>query len=141
LGAGRRLSYAFGSSGPDDAFLVFCQPADSGGDVETLRSGYLLRDGVLRRLAQLERRVTRDVGHGGPHRIELLGRDIDGRVLAAVGEARSRMFLPDHSLVINTLVRWDVAGAEAWGEDQDCWSTAEFRARTTPPGGPPWASI
>jgi hypothetical protein len=61
-------------------------------------------------------------------RIELDGVDTDGRRLRAVGEGVSRMFLPDHALVVNTMIRWDVDGSVAWGEDQDCWSMADFAA-------------
>ena len=38
------------------------------------------------------------------------------------------MALPGNSLCINTLLRFDVDGHEAWGEDQDVWPMAEFAA-------------
>jgi len=30
---------------------------------------------------------------------------------------------------INSLVRWDLDGVEAWGEDQDMWPVHAFAAR------------
>jgi hypothetical protein len=111
--------------------LAFCTPA--GDDVERLESGYLFRDGEVRRLATLERRVVRDPVHGGPARIDLDGVDTDGRTLRATGEGVSRMFLPGHSLVINTMMRWGVDDVVAWGEDQDCWSMSDFAARLRTP--------
>jgi hypothetical protein len=75
------------------------------------------------------RRTTRDPVTGGVSRIELHGTDSDGRTLDVVGEARSRMFIPGHSVTINTFIEWSGHGLRSWGEDQDVWSTAEFADR------------
>jgi len=129
--AGRRsrLSYCFGTSSSTDGFLAFCRPTDDDplADVEHLGSGYLLRDGVLRRLADGTRVATRDPSTGAVSTIELAATDEDGRALAVAGDAVSRMFLPNNHLCINTLVRWD--GGAAWGEDQDVWPVALFSDR------------
>ena len=131
IGRRGRLSYAFGSCSATDAFLAFCVPPEEAplGDVEHLTSGFLYRDGVLRRLASATRRVERDPTHGGVSRIEIEGSDTDGRRLNAIAEARSRLFLPSNSLCINTLLRWDIDGREGFGEDQDVWSMAHFADR------------
>jgi len=138
IGRTGRLSYAFGSATEADAFLVFCTPVgdDPADDREALTSGYLFRDGAVRRMARANRRVVRDPVHGWVRTIEIDGVDTDGRVLHAVGHGVSQMFLPGHSLCINTFVRWDIGGRTGWGEDQDVWSMALMadRARGTPSG-------
>ncbi|MDO8363445.1 MAG: hypothetical protein Q7V88_11155 [Actinomycetota bacterium] len=135
LGA-RRLSYVFGAvphvdGQPDDAFLVFCQPPadDQEAEVETLSSGYLLRDGQLRRLASATRVNTRDAATGGIQSIVVDITDTDGRTAHIVGEARGRMMLAKNSLCINTFLRFDLDGREAFGEDQDVWPVMRFRNR------------
>ena len=53
----------------------------------------------------------------------------DGGVLRAVGEPVSRMIVNRHTFIdINSLVRWDLDGQEAWGEDQDMWPVHTFAA-------------
>ena len=131
LGAAR-LSYVFGTTSADEGFLVFTTPenGDQRADVEQLSSGYLFRDGVLRRLASATRRNTRDEATGGVERIEVEAVDADGRPLNFVGQAVSRMMLNHGGLCINTFMRFTVEGAdgplEGWGEDQDVWPVARF---------------
>lgn len=139
LGRVERLSYAFGHldrvDGTQDAFLAFCVPHD--GDAQSLTervvSGYLFRDGVLRRFVSGERRTTRDPVSGGPATIELDCVDEDDRRLVVRGVAESRMFLSIFHLCINTILRWeDVSGeqpAVGYGEDQDVWALADFADR------------
>jgi hypothetical protein len=131
LGRRGRLSYCFGSVAADHAFLAFCLPPrdrpDS--DIEHLSSGYLLRDGWLQRLVSGTRRVVRDRATGVVQRIELAASDVAGRELVAAGEPVSRMALPTHALCVNSLLRWEVDGAEGWGEDQDVWPMALFAER------------
>jgi hypothetical protein len=129
IGRRTRLSYAFGSTSPNDAFLAFCLPAPDDPDVEHLTAGYLLRDGKLRQLASATRHSTRDRQTGGVVSVSIEGADTDGRVLVAEGDARARMFLAGHSVTINTLLEWtfaDLGGEKGWGEDQEVWSMAAF---------------
>ena len=70
-----------------------------------------------------------------------------------MGTPVSRMIINRHTFIdINSLIRWDLDGDEAWGEDQDMWPvtrspTANARPapdepnRTTgaPPSGGRWA--
>jgi len=128
LGRSPRLSYAFGSASTSDAFLLFCASDGPDSDVEHLTSGYLFREGKVRRLASATRRTTRDAATGGVSRIDVSGIDTDGRPLDVVGVARSRMFLPAHAVTVNTLIEWD-GEVPAWGEDQEVWSSLGFADR------------
>jgi hypothetical protein len=126
---GDRVSYAYGATSESEAFLAFCVPEEPLSDVERLTSGWLLRDGVLRRLVQARRKVVRQPS-GALHGVTLTGVDSDGRELRAQGTVLSTMFLHAGPLCINTALRWDVDGRQGFGEDQDVWSTARFRSRT-----------
>ena len=56
--------------------------------------------------------------------------DDEGRSLHAVGTPVSRMIINRHTFIdINSLVRWDLDGEEAWGEDQDMWPVLTFADR------------
>ncbi|MCU4183358.1 hypothetical protein K6U06_03230 [Acidiferrimicrobium sp. IK] len=132
LGRIGRLSYAFGANDAGEAFLAFCAPPADNHllEVETLTSGYLLRDGSLRRLASVQRNNVRDRVTGGVERIELVGEDTDGRRFRAVGQRRSAMALPTGAHVtINTFLEWEMTGGTGWGEDQDVWPFASFADR------------
>jgi hypothetical protein len=124
----RRLSYVFGASSPDEAFLVFCQPPadDQLAETETLSSGYLLRDGKLRRLASATRVNTRDPATGGVSSLAIDAVDTDGRSLTITGEAVSRLALVNANLCVGTILRFSIDGREGWGEDQDVWPHARF---------------
>ena len=132
LGLGvSRLSYAFGTFTPDDAFLAFCIPDNEDQDSfeESLSSGYLLRDGKLRRLRTARRHTERDQDTGGLARLELELEDLDGRTLSVIGTMASQMFLTTGGLCINTFLRFEAPDlGVGWGEDQDVFSTARFAA-------------
>lgn len=127
LGVGR-LSYVFGTVSPDEGFLVFTTPPrdDQRAEIEHLSSGYLFRDGALRRLASATRRNHRDPATGGVARVEIDAVDTDGRPLAVEGEAVSRVALHTSNLCVGTLLRLSVDGRAGWGEDQDVWPLARF---------------
>ncbi len=126
LGRGGRLSYVYGAASTEDAFLAFCVPSPADPEVEHLSSGYLLRDGRLRRLVEATRRVSRR--HDGMvDRIDLDAVDTDGRHLVGRAQTRSGMFLPTNNVCINAYLRWQFGPSESelvegWGEDQDIWS-------------------
>lgn len=125
LGRRTRFSYCFGATSEDDAFLAFCRPASPIDEVEHLMSGYLVRDGMLRRLVDAQRTDERDPETGGVARIHLDATDSDGRVLRADADAVSRMALSGGGtgVTFNTMLRWSVDGARTgWGEDQEVWS-------------------
>ncbi len=125
LGRRTRFSYCFGATSTDEAFLAFCRPQSHLEESEQLMSGYLVRDGRLRRLADARRTNERDSATGGVARVRLDATDTDGRVLHADAEAVSRMALGGGGtgVTINTMLRWSVDGARVgWGEDQEVWS-------------------
>jgi hypothetical protein len=140
LGRRTRFSYCFGASSPDDAFLAFCRPATHLDDAEQLSSGYLIRDGKLRRLVSAERVNRRDRATGSVAGIELHGVDTDGRELHAGAETVSHMALSAGSagVTINSLLRWTIDGARTgWGEDQEVWSLPALREYREQVLGPP----
>jgi len=50
--------------------------------------------------------------------------------LNAVGTAISRLIINQHTFIdINTLMRWDLDGLVAWGEDQDMWPVHRWARR------------
>ena len=125
LGRRTRFSYCFGAVSPDEAFLAFCRPPTHLDETEELLSGYLVRDGRLRRLTRARRVNQRDERTDGAAHIVLDAVDTDGRELHATADAVSRMALSGggSGLTVNTMLRWTVAGAgTGWGEDQEVWS-------------------
>jgi hypothetical protein len=125
LGRRTRFSYCFGATSPGEAFLAFCRPASHLDETEALSSGYLIRDGELRRLTAARRVNERDAVTGGVARVVLDATDSDGRELHAVADAVSRMALTGggSGLTVNTMLRWSVDGDRTgWGEDQEVWS-------------------
>ena len=73
--------------------------------------------------------MERDPHEGWITRITIDAVDTSGRHLRAVGEPASRIIVNRHTFIdINSLVRWDMNGATAWGEDQDMWPTHTFSA-------------
>ncbi len=132
-----RLSYVFGSTSDDEAFLVFCQPPadDQDADFESLSSGYLWRDGALRYLESATRRNLRDEATGGVSTIELDAIDTDGRQLVVTGQAISRLALHTSNLCVGTFMGFEVASSPdgltrtGYGEDQDVWPLARYARR------------
>jgi hypothetical protein len=129
LGRRTRFSYCFGASSPDEAFLAFCRPDGHFEEREQLLSGYLIRDGKLRRLTTALRVNERDPATNGVARIVLDATDSDGRELHAEAGAVSRMALTasGSGVTINTMLRWSIADRVGWGEDQEVWSQPAFR--------------
>ncbi len=125
LGRRTRFSYCFGATSEHEAFLAFCRPESPVDEVEHLMSGYLVRDGALRRLVDARRTNERDPETGGVTHIHLEATDSEGRVLHADADAVSRMALGGGGtgVTVNTMLRWSVDGARSgWGEDQEVWS-------------------
>lgn len=126
----QRLSYVFGTVSEDEMFLIFTIPEENTPhcDVEHLSSGYLVRDGVLRRLKNATRHNVRDPGTGAISSLRVSGEDDDGRTFTITGAPVSRMALhTTTSLCINSFLKMDIDGREAWGEDQDVWPLSLMR--------------
>lgn len=124
-----RCSYVYGTVSAQEFFLVFSAPENNEPDceVEHNTSGYLVRDGVLRRLQTSTRTNERDPATGAISKVAITGSDTDGREFNIIGEPVSRMALNHGGICINSFLKFDVDGREGWGEDQDVWSVAMLR--------------
>jgi hypothetical protein len=120
----RRAAYVTGATGPADGFLAVTNIRDG---MDTVAYGFLRRDGRATPLAGGQRRVERSPEHGWIASIEIEATDEEGRTLLAVGRPVSRMIVDRHTFIdVNSLVHWDIAGQEAWGEDQDMWPVHDW---------------
>lgn len=125
----RQAAYVTGAADADNGFLAVTNTKPDG---DPVAYGFLRRDGRTVSLAEGgERTVERDPKEGWMTRIAIEATDAEGRQLKAVGEPVSRIIVNRHTFIdINSLVRWDLNGAVAWGEDQDMWPTHTFSAAT-----------
>ena len=115
----RQAAYVTGAADANNGFLAVTHVRPEG---DKVAYGFLRRDGNTSSLAEGERRVERDPQQGWITRITIAARDQAGREFVAVGEPMSRIILNRHTFIdINSLIRWDLNGVEAWGEDQDMW--------------------
>jgi hypothetical protein len=138
----RQAGYVTGAATADHAFLAVTNTRADGTD--PVNYGFLRRDGETVGFAAGARVVERDPDRGHVLRVTITATDMNGRALRAVGEPVSRMIINRHSFIdINSLIRWDLDGVEAWGEDQDMWPVHQFadtrrrRAFGAPPDAPP----
>ena len=124
----RQTSYVSGVADPEHGFLALC---GDGTFAATISHGFLLRDGEVSQIASGRRLVERDHMDGRVRRIRIESVDEQGRVLTATGEPISRIIINRHTMIdSNSLLRWEIDGAEGWGEDQDLWPVhqwADFR--------------
>ena len=121
----KQAAYVTAAADADHAFLAVTSTSATGAD--PVAYGFLRRDGETVALAAGERTVVRDPHDGAVRTVLLAATDMAGRELRAVGEPVSRMIVNRHTFIdINSLVRWDVDGDEAWGEDQDMWPVHTF---------------
>jgi hypothetical protein len=122
----RQAAYVTGAADADSGFLAVTN-VQADGDI--VAYGFLRRDGATSSLTEGHRVVERDARHGWITSIVIDARDRQGRRLRAVGEPVSRMIIDRHTFIdINSLVRWDLDGETAWGEDQDMWPVHTFAA-------------
>ncbi|MGD9601743.1 MAG: hypothetical protein AB7O21_02270 [Gammaproteobacteria bacterium] len=129
----RQAAYVTGAIDADHAFLAVTNTRPEG---DAVSYGFLRRAGRTVGLAGGLRTVQRCPVNGWITRIVLDAQDAEGRTLRAVGEPVSRIVLNRHTFIdINSLVRWDVDGEIAWGEDQDMWPVHRWaRTRRTARG-------
>lgn len=122
----RQAAYVTGAANRDHAFLAV---TNTQGDRDPVAYGFLRREGRTVRLVDGERSVERDPEHGWITSITIDATDAEGRRLHAVGAPASRIIVNRHTFIdINSLVRWDLDGETAWGEDQDMWPVHAFAA-------------
>lgn len=123
----RQAAYVTGAADPDHAFLAVTNTRPDG---DPVAYGFLRRDGRTVSLTGGERTVERDPEQGWVLGITIDATDAEGRRLRAVGEPVSRIIINRHTFIdINSLIRWDIDGQVAWGEDQDMWPVHTFAAR------------
>jgi hypothetical protein len=121
----RQASYI---TGADDG-VGFLAVTNRSAAEDRVAYGFLLRDDVSASLVDGSSEVERDPDHGWMTRLTLRATDALGRELVAVGEPVSRIVINRHTFIdVNSLVRWEVEGRVAWGEDQDMWPTHAWSA-------------
>lgn len=102
--------------------------------------GFLLLDGVRKPLVAGSVRRERDKEWGFMTRIVVTGRDSEGREFEAVGDSLSRMAMPISGVAgvcWQSLVRYELNGMAAYGDDQDAWPLSTWAAfRRTQKGLP-----
>ncbi len=123
----RQAAYVTAAAGADDGFLAVTNTAEDGDD--PIAYGFVRRGGETVALAGGSRHVSRDEKRGWVESVVIEATDAAGRRVQAVGTPVSRMIVNRHTFIdINSLVRWDLDGVEAWGEDQDMWPVHRFAA-------------
>jgi hypothetical protein len=93
--------------------------------------GFLLLDGSRRPLVSGSVRRERDADHGFMRRIVVTGVDDAGREFEAVGDSVSRMAMPISGVAgvcWQSLVRYELNGVVAYGDDQDAWPLSTWAA-------------
>ncbi|MGQ0534010.1 MAG: DUF7065 domain-containing protein [Caulobacteraceae bacterium] len=110
----RGVGYFFGTASAQDAFLAYTSWTEEGG-VDTVDTGYLVRDAVWAHIVQGERRCVVDPDREWIWRIEFEGVDTLGRSINAVGVMASHQGAKGPG---NALYHWTWNGAEGWGENQ-----------------------
>lgn len=115
----RQAAYVTGASVNGDGFLAVTNTTKEG---DPVAFGFLRQGGKTLSLTQGERVVLRDPVHAWATEIRITATASDGTSFTAIGKPVSRIIINRHTFIdINSLVRWDIDGVEAWGEDQDMW--------------------
>ena len=118
-----RLGYSCAQTATD-AFLAFTYPDPS---AAPMTFGYHWTDGQAAVLVSASRSIERR--GPWPSRVIIEARDALGRDVLAVGESVNRISYTNvpWMFVWCSLMRWEVNGMEAWGEDQDAWHVESYR--------------
>jgi len=120
----RQAAYITAMANQDFGFLAVTNVQPDG---EPVAYGFLRRDGRNVGIAEGERHAQRDPNTGMTTRVDLRLIDQEGRELTATGEPVSRIVINRHSFIdINSLIRWELDGETAWGEEQDMWPVHRF---------------
>ncbi len=129
----RQAAYVTGAVRADHGFLAVTNVRPEG---DFIAYGFLRRDGYTTSLKHGERHVERDSEHGWTTRVVLSATDMEGRELHAVGTPVSRMFINRHTFIdLNSLIRWEIDGEIAWGEEQDMWPVHRWARMRREQGG------
>ncbi len=115
----RQAAYVTGAADGKHGFLAVTNVKPEG---DLISYGFLRRDGETVSLAGGERILERDPREHWVTRITIKAHDAKGREMKAVGVPVSRVILNRHTFIdVNSLIRWDLDGQVAYGEDQDMW--------------------
>jgi hypothetical protein len=115
----RQAAYVTGAADGNHGFLAVTNVKPEG---DLISYGFLRRDGETVSLAGGERILERDPREHWVTRITIKAHDAKGREMKAVGVPVSRVILNRHTFIdVNSLIRWDLDGQVAYGEDQDMW--------------------
>ena len=115
----RQAAYVTGAADAGHGFLAVTNVKPEG---DFVSYGFLRRDGETVSLAGGERILERDPKEHWITRITIKAHDAKGREMTAVGVPVSRVILNRHTFIdVNSLIRWDLDGVTAYGEDQDMW--------------------
>jgi len=124
---GRVGGYTYGLASKDLAFLVGSSGVE---ETKAAGGGWILRDGQMHDVVGGERRILARGDAGEPLRLALSLQDRAGRTLEAEGDcvARAEMNVSGNIFAWDSLVQWRFDGQTCWGEDQDVWTPAAWRA-------------
>jgi hypothetical protein len=115
----RQAAYVTGAADAKHGFLAVTNVKPEG---DLISYGFLRRDGETVSLAGGERILERDPQEHWVTRITIKAHDAKGREMTATGVPISRVILNRHTFIdVNSLIRWDLDGVVAYGEDQDMW--------------------
>ena len=123
----RQAAYVTGAADASHSFLAVTNVKPEG---DLVSYGFLRRDGETVSLAGGERILERDPREHWVTRITIKAHDTKGREMTAVGVPVSRVILNRHTFIdINSLIRWELDGVVAYGEDQDMWPIHRWARR------------
>lgn len=123
----RQAAYVTGAADARHSFLAVTNIKPEG---DLVSYGFLRRDGETVSLAGGERILERDPREHWVTRITIKAHDTRGREMTAVGVPVSRVILNRHTFIdINSLIRWELDGVVAYGEDQDMWPIHRWARR------------
>ncbi len=115
----RQAAYVTGATADGNGFLAVTNTKPEG---DPIAFGFLRQDGKTLSLIEGERVVVRDPVEAWVNEIRITAQAEDGNLFTAIGKPVSRIIINRHTFIdINSLVKWDFNGVEAWGEDQDMW--------------------
>ena len=123
----QQAAYVTGAADAGHGFLAVTNIKPEG---DLVSYGFLRRDGETVSLAGGERILERDPREHWVTRITIKAHDTKGREMTAVGVPVSRVILNRHTFIdINSLIRWELDGVLAYGEDQDMWPIHRWARR------------
>lgn len=123
----RQAAYVTGAAENEDGFLAVTSTTPT---ADPISFGFLRQGGKTLSLTEGEREVVRDPVAGWVQEVRINARAENGASIAAIGVPVSRIIINRHTFIdINSLIRWEFNGMQAWGEDQDMWPVHRWSRR------------